>query len=162
MLAARRAPSVITPPPWGAGPMRFAQVVQPVLDRNCIRCHGNGKAKLDLRGGCMVTAPHAGDNDEGSQHTVSTSFLALLQQVRYVRVNAYGGEKLPLKPYAYGSAASPLMQMLQKGHHEVKLAATDWGALAAWIDCNAPYYGSYDDDFLARTPAAPAQAGEGR
>ena len=161
-LAARRAPSVITPPPWGAGPMRFAQVVQPVLDRNCIRCHGNGKAKLDLRGGCMVTAPHAGDKDEGSQHTVSTSFLALLQQVRYVRVNAYGGEKLPLKPYAYGSAASPLMQMLQKGHHEVKLAATDWGALAAWIDCNAPYYGSYDDDFLARTPAAPAQAGEGR
>ena len=65
--------------------------------------------------------------------------------MKYVQVTGYAGRKLPLKPYEVGSAASPLMQMLRKGHHEVKLPPADWQALAAWIDCNAPYYGSYDD-----------------
>ena len=99
----------------------------------------------------MVTAPHTGDKDEGPQHTVSTSFLALLPHVKYVRVTGHRGLKLPLKPYACGSAVSPLMAMLKKGHHKVSLNRADWRAFAAWIDCNAPYFGSYDDDMLAGT-----------
>lgn len=149
LLAAQRSPSVIIPPPWGAGPMNFNRIVQPVLDRNCISCHSD-KSKLDLRGGTTVTAPHAGDLDEGPQHTVSTSFLGLLQHVKYVRVTGYIGQKLPLKPYEVGSAVSPLMQMLRKGHNKVKLSEADWQALAAWIDCNAPYFGSYDDNLHER------------
>lgn len=147
LLAAQRPPSAIIPPPWGAGPMNFNRVVQPVLDRNCISCH-SGKDKPDLRGGTTVTAPHAGDVDEGPQHTVSTSFLGLLSHVKYVRVTGYSGQKLPLKPYEVGSSASPLMQILRKGHYDVKLPDADWQALAAWIDCNAPYFGSYDDSLL--------------
>lgn len=147
-LAAMKAAVAIQPPPWGAGPMNFTRIVQPVLDRNCVSCHHGGAgadAAFDLRGGRLIAAPHAGDADEGPQHKVSTSFLALLPHVKYVRVNGYGGEKLPLKPYAYGSAVSPLMTMLEKDHHKVKLNAADWQAIAAWIDCNAPYFGSYDD-----------------
>jgi len=93
----------------------------------------------------MVVAPHAGDLDEGPQHFVSTSFLALLPHVEYVTMNGYGGPKLPLPPYATGSAASPLMALLRAGHYDVRLGPDEWHALAAWIDCNAPYYGSYDD-----------------
>ncbi len=151
-LAMRKPPVVITPPPWGAGPMRFPQVVQPVLDRHCISCHDGGTIKqhsFDLRGGNRVVAPHAGDADEGPQHTVSTSFLALLKFVKYIKVTGYAGAKLPLKPYACGSAVSPLMQILKNGHHGVKLPDGDWQALAAWIDCNAPFFGSYDDELLA-------------
>jgi hypothetical protein len=159
-LAAAREPSDIIPPPWGAGPMNFNRVVQPVLDRNCVRCHDAGttnRAPFSLRGSTLVTAPHAGDADEGTQHTVSTSFLALLKHVKYVRVTGYAGPKLPLAPYAVGSAVSPLMPMLKKGHHEVKLPEADWQALAAWIDCNAPYFGSYDDDHTA-SAAQPSEA----
>ena len=151
-LAARRAPSVLVAPPWGAGPMNFNRVVQPVLDRQCVRCHDGGREPdhaFDLRGGMMQVSPHAGDSDEGPQHKVSTSFLALLKHVKYVRVTGYAGRKLPLNPYEVGSAASPLMQTLKKGHRDVKLSADDWQALAAWIDCNAPYFGSHDDDPLA-------------
>ena len=164
-LAALKPPVAIQPPPWGAGPMRFAKIVQPALDRNCISCHDGDLQKkhpFDLRGGRMVTAPHAGDGDEGPQHTVSTAFLNLLKYVKYVKVTGYAGEKLPLKPYAHGSAVSPLMQMLKKGHHDIKLAEADWQAFAAWIDCNAPYFGSYDDDTLAKSAPEPILQGQSR
>ena len=150
----QKTPRAIEPPPWGAGPMRFPAVVQPVLDRHCVRCHDGGESTdkaFDLQGGQMVVAPHVGDIDEGPQHTVSTSFLALLPHVKYVKLTGQLGQKLPLEPYAVGSAVSPLMTVLKKGHYEVALNSADWRALAAWIDCNAPYFGSYDDEMLART-----------
>lgn len=70
-----------------------------------------------------------------------------------------GGEKLPLRPYAVGSAVSPLTEWLKGGHGKVALPLADWQALAAWIDCNAPYYGSYDD--IVYTPGERAGGGPG-
>ena len=134
--------------------MSFTKVVQPVLDRNCIRCHDGDSEKkhpADFRGGKMVVAPNSGDSDEGPQHKVSTSFLEVLKHVKVLRFTGYAGRKLPLDAYEVGSAVSPLMQMLKKGHKDIKLSDADWQALAAWIDCNAPYFGSYDDDFLANS-----------
>jgi hypothetical protein len=155
-LAADEPPRAIEPPPWGAGPLRFPRVVQPVLDRHCIACHDGlttpGKA-FDLRGLRQVTAPAPADGDEGPQHCVSDSFLALQPHVKQVTVGGYAGAKLPLAPYAVGSAVSPLMKLLKDGHGKVKLPLADWQALAAWIDCNAPYYGSYDD--IVTTPTDP-------
>lgn len=154
-MAFVKAPAAIVPAPFGAGPMGFVRVVQPVLDRHCVVCHTGGDAKqpFDLRGLKRVVAPHAGDQDEGPQHAVSDAFLALLPYVRYVKVTGYAGEKLPLAPYAYGSAVSPLMKMLKAGHNRVKLPAADWQALAAWIDCNAPFIGGYDEEIaVAATP----------
>ncbi len=147
-LAFQRAPEAIRPPPWGAGPMKFATVVQPVLDRHCLTCHDGSAAAghaFDLRPGPPVTAPPGLDGDEGPQHSVSGAFLALLPHVSYVRLGGYHGEKLPLPTGRSGSSASRLMALLRAGHHQVKLPPADWQALAAWIDCNAPYYGSYDD-----------------
>jgi hypothetical protein len=40
--AARREPSKIAPGPEGSWPFRYDQLVQPVLDRSCISCHGPG------------------------------------------------------------------------------------------------------------------------
>jgi hypothetical protein len=36
----------------------------------------------------------------------------------------------------------------------VALPEADWRALAAWIDCNAPYTGDYDEEIVL-TPTAP-------
>jgi hypothetical protein len=39
-LAARRSPTRLAFPPWGnAGVLDYNRVVQPVLDRHCVRCH---------------------------------------------------------------------------------------------------------------------------
>ena len=39
-LALRREPSVIEPGPDGVRPFNFVQLIQPILDRHCVRCHG--------------------------------------------------------------------------------------------------------------------------
>ncbi len=40
-----RKPSAPTPPAWGTGAIDFRHVVQPVLDRHCIRCHDGSTGK---------------------------------------------------------------------------------------------------------------------
>ena len=42
VLAAGRAPSRIVPGPDGSWPLRFDKLVQPVLDRHCVKCHQPG------------------------------------------------------------------------------------------------------------------------
>ena len=148
LMALKRAPSKITPPAWGTAGLGFPRVVQPVLDRQCVKCHDGeqGKEKsFDLRGLKLVKAPAPHDPDQGAQHLVSDSFLKLLEYVSYVRVGGYHGPKLPLKTFQVGSHESRLMQVLAKGHYGVQLAADDWQALACWIDCNAPFYGDWEN-----------------
>jgi hypothetical protein len=162
VTAARRAPSRITPPPWGTGGFSFAKVVQPVLDKHCVRCHDGSKEKgkaYDLRGKEMVRAPTRHDRDQGPQHMVSVSFLNLLERVSYVRVGNYQGEKVPLATGATGSRRSKLMQVLKKGHNKVALDIAEWRSLAAWIDCNAPFYGGWDEIVIAtgKPKARPAR-----
>ena len=40
--------------------------------------------------------------------------------------------------------------MLVKGHYDAKLSADDLRRLAAWIDCNATFYGAYSVEDQAR------------
>ncbi len=146
--AAQRAASPIAPPPWGTDAMDFERVVQPVLDKRCVSCHDGSEGKeksFDLTAKKKVVAPAGYDHDQGSQHIVSQSFLNLLAHVRYVRMGGYQGTKLPSAIQAIGSAASPLMAVLAKGHYAVSLTQPEWRALAAWIDCNAPYTGGWDN-----------------
>ena len=45
-LAAIDGPSKLTPGPTGSWPLKYAELVQPVLDRHCVRCHSpEGTAK---------------------------------------------------------------------------------------------------------------------
>jgi hypothetical protein len=44
----------------------------------------------------------------------------------------------------HGAIGSRLMKMLCGGHNGVKLTDADLRRLAAWIDCNAVFYGSFD------------------
>jgi hypothetical protein len=46
-------------------------------------------------------------------------------------------------PYSHGSHRSRLVALLKAGHYDVKLSPEEWIKLATWIDCGAPYYGSY-------------------
>ncbi len=159
-LALQRVASTIEAPPWGADRLGFESVVQPVLRQNCVHCHDGTKGprkSFNLRGGRMVVAPAGFDRDAGPQHHVSDSYLKLLPYVSYIRVGSYQGEKLPLAPRATGSLQSKLMLLLKTGHHDVNLALADWRALAAWIDCNAPYYGGWDEIVIGRQQGVPGR-----
>ncbi len=58
---------------------------------------------------------------------------------------------------AFGSANSRLIEVLLSEAHQkmVKLDKTEWGDLVAWIDVNAPYWGSFIDKEPVRHGGSP-------
>ncbi len=132
-LAARRTPREIEP--W-RGPARgfdFAREVQPVLNRHCVACHdgsGGKPARPDLRP--EEQAPdYAGlpgsrlDTDRlhpemrartGGLLRYTPAYEALVPRVRRVGIE---DDVSLLIPGEYHAGASPLIQLLQRGHHGV-------------------------------------------
>jgi hypothetical protein len=128
--ALRRPPSRLEG--WH-GPARFFNYlteVQPVFDRNCVRCHDFGKPageKLNLAG------------DKTAIFNVSYTELWMRGPLHVVGA----GPAEIQKAYSWGSHASKLVQTLRNGHQGVKLSAEDFDRLVTWVDLNAPYYPSY-------------------
>jgi len=126
--ASLREPSRITP--W-YGPARgisFAREMQPVLDKFCVGCH-DGQPRDD-----GLTIPNMSDPRQ--------SHAALHP---YVRRNGPEGDYHLLTPLEFHADTSEIVQMLQKGHHNVKLDAEGWDRLYTWIDLNAPWYGTWTE-----------------
>ncbi len=143
-VASQRAPSEMKPPPWGVQTFGFPKLVQPILNKHCIKCHdgakGKGKDKgPDLRPGSKeaeVFVPNvytiAGDGYK--RFYKYNSYWNLLKYVKRADINQYS-----TPAGTWGSRVSPLMGLLAKGHQKVKLSQAEWRTLCAWIDCNVPY-----------------------
>jgi hypothetical protein len=153
ILALRRPASPIEPGPLGGRPFSFMEVVQPILDRHCVRCHDGKKspAHIDLRGipdrqfsrsyGTLcgdVNFWGGGTNPENAAKALVPRFGARNQ----VQVTPPGG--------MYGARGSRLLRLLQNGHEGVQLTAEELAAVAAWIDLNAIFYGVYLPEDQAR------------
>ena len=146
-LAMRREPSEITPGPKGSMPFSFVQLVQPVLDRHCVRCHGDDDPPKGL---ALTSTPQ----DQWTRSYVSLTGGKTFYQADTNAENAaaslvprYGGwnpvHDTPVGGL-YGSRGSRLMKMLLAGHEDVELDADSIERLATWIDSNAVFYGTYD------------------
>jgi len=153
LMALGRGPSPIDPGPLGGRPFSFVEMVQPVLDRHCVRCHGGEKieGKIDL------TRAPAG--------SYTKSYLALCRDRDFWHVGTnptnaaealvprFGGRnQIQVTPPGgmYGALGSRLVKLLRKGHYDVRLGPGDFRRLAAWIDLNAIFYGVTDADLQAR------------
>ncbi len=142
-MAMDRAARTPQAEPWGAQPLSYAKVVQPVLDAKCVRCHNaDHKMKLDFRG----------DLD---QDRIPASYRTLISRglVHHADYgwNSGGCEKLP--PMSLGSIRSELCKVLEAGHHDVKLTRQEMRRIKTWIDLNCPLW----PDYLFR-PTRPALA----
>jgi hypothetical protein len=125
-LAVLRQPSKPTPGPAGSWPLRFDQLVQPVLDRHCVRCH-DAKDKLDL--------------------TPAKAYQSLL---------TFGGNDLTAKakerdrsyPGQCTAANSKLWQLLATpgGHRDVRLDADSRDRLTTWMDTYAHRLGHFSEE----------------
>jgi len=147
VLALRRGPSRIAPGPFGGRPFSFVRVVQPVLDRHCVKCHSGTKPKKGID---LTSAAHKGftrsywslcgdRNFSGRGTNPKNAAEALVPRFgarNQVQITPPGG--------MYGALGSRLIKMLRKGHNKVKLTPDELRRLALWIDCNAIFYGVYD------------------
>jgi formylglycine-generating enzyme required for sulfatase activity len=134
--------------PW-RGPPRgfdFELEVQPVLDRYCVGCHDGSKPerpdlsrKTEAEKLAINRAYHAAT--ESHITTILTpSFIALHPYVRRPHAESHYGRKVAAE---FAADTSPLVQMLEKGHHGVRLDDEGWDRLVTWIDLWAPDHGSW-------------------
>lgn len=131
--------------PWYGPPRRFsyAAEVQPVLNEHCVACHDHGKEaeELNLCG------------DKGI--VFSVSYTSLLKDSPSEWIRPQPGDTKPLvcsvgagpvkvlEPYTWGSHRSRLVDLLRRGHYDVRLSRQDFDRIVTWIDLNVPYYPSH-------------------
>ena len=135
-IAATQKPTTIEP--W-RGPARgfsFPREVQPVLDKYCVGCH-DGSPAPDGK-----PKPNFVARKEKGLMGFSQSYIALHPYVRRPGPESDYHLQVPLEWHA---STSELIQMLEKGHHGVKLDAEAWDRLTTWIDLNVPDHGTWTD-----------------
>jgi cytochrome c553 len=142
-IAARRRPSLLEPGPLGGSPFSFVRFVQPVLEKYCVRCHGGEKTEKDVDLTAAATGtPHNGFTRSYAALTRDAGMVPRYPQRNQIQVTLPGGQ--------IGARGSRLMRLVRSGHYEVKLSDQEYRILAAWIDLNAVFYGSYDPEENAR------------
>ncbi len=133
-----RAPSTIQPGPEGSHPFCYPRLVQPVLDRECVRCHdgstGPDKSPLVLTGEAAPKSPF------------SKSYETLKAYVRWPSYDAPAS-----RPGQAGADISPLSAILvgEKHGKYVKVPDQDLRAIYLWLDAQVPFYGTYEEEDLA-------------
>jgi hypothetical protein len=140
VLAARREPSTISPGPDGSKPFNYAILVQPILDRHCVRCHGGEKTE----GGVDLTGAPAG------QFTRSYNALAPLVSYSEWKGTPQANHEPMAYPNRFGARASRLTQLLLQGHADIALDADEYERLVTWMDTNALFYGTFDPEAQLR------------
>jgi len=118
-------------------PLYYPTDVQPILDRHCVKCH-NGKdpkATPDLRGEMTTLFSRSYEN------ILQPGLVNTIREWAGATYSMQNAEAVP--PYSHGSHRSKLVDLLKAGHYKAKLSRQEWIKLVTWIDCGAPYYGSY-------------------
>ncbi|HEY3323991.1 MAG TPA: SUMF1/EgtB/PvdO family nonheme iron enzyme [Planctomycetota bacterium] len=147
--------------PW-YGPVRgfaYKREVQPVLDKHCIGCHdgkehnfagaeaGTTKVMIDLRGTEKIKDFRMETPGNGGGHAGRFS-VGYAELHRFVRHATIESDYHTLTPGEYHAENTELIQMLRKGHYNVKLDAESWDRLITWIDLHAPYHGTWNEELV--------------
>jgi len=138
LLALKRPPSKIRSGPDGTRPFSYPRLVQPVLDRHCVRCH-DGKTG-DLKSRLVLTGEPAG--------TFSESYENLKPYVRWYEWGGSSITQVVTRPGRIGADESPLLKVLEDKIHiqHVHLTRQDRLRLYIWMDGNTPFYGTYEKE----------------
>jgi len=143
-IAVTKTPADIRP--WYGPPRGFAfkREVQPVLDAYCIRCHDGRPRDDGRRIPDFTTRPDVQPQGKDRNYTTGTRFSPSYMALRsYVRGHTIESDIHLLDPGEFHADTTLLVQMLDKGHHGVKLDAEAWDRLVTWMDLNTPYHGTW-------------------
>lgn len=141
-----RAPAQLQPESWGSGYVDYPSMVQPVLNRNCVSCHGGEQGfggRIDLTGGWTE---HFNISYENLVNRRETQLVAYwIAGIDCMNGTAHYSSQL-FAPRSHGSGAAPLARLLVEGHggRLPDLSRRDRDLLLAWIDSNGLYHGSWD------------------
>jgi hypothetical protein len=151
--AMKAGPKKLTPFYGPARGFSFPKMIQPILDKHCIKCHKDRKQK----GASKAKTPAADRNnvfsllgatnhDRGAKREWSDSYLNLTQRgkpnemVQWLNV-----QSIPpmLPPYFAGANKSRIFEQIAGDKCKVKLSREELDKIACWIDLLVPYCGDY-------------------
>ena len=167
-LAVRGARGISLPSPSGRGAGGEGELVTGVTRRGDSRSNAPHPGPLPEGEGDSGKPPHpgplraptAGWSGEGGasppdfrsaaselalrkrSHSFTSSYLALHP---YVRRPGPESDYALQQPLEYHASTSELVQLLEKGHYNVKLDAKAWDRLNTWIDLNVPDHGTWSE-----------------
>ena len=146
--ALRRGAQELPAPEWGRMGFDYARIVQPVLDKHCVKCHNARTApkNVDLSGDKTawfnvsydVLASERGNLGRGGNPY--TSWISTM--------NGAEANILEIAPRTWGSPKSKLADIVLGAHLDkggkarAKLSADERQRVLTWIDLNVPYYGT--------------------
>jgi len=147
-LAYRKPPAVLKDESWGSGVLDYPSMVQPVMDRHCVKCHGAEEgfaAGLDLSGGWTEFFNISYENLV-SRREVQYKSTLIAGVCSMNGTSHYSAQIFP--PYSIGSGAAPLAKVVVEGDlgHEESFEMTrkERDLILAWIDGNGPYHGTWN------------------
>ena len=129
-LAAQTDPVRLRPGPEGSWPLRYDQLVQPVLDRYCVSCHRSDAeapkaAAFDLTPAkSYESLIHYADDD--------------LKRLAFERDQSFVGQ--------CPAQNSKIMTLLREGHYEVRLDGESSERLITWMDTYAHRQGHFSSE----------------
>jgi len=130
-LAARREPSKLVPGPDGSWPLRFDQLVQPVLNKACVECHRSG-----------------GDDEKAARFvlTADKSYTSLIE-FSEKDLHSLAFEKDRSNVGDCPARKSKLLALLTEGagHEGIKLDDNDIERLVTWMDTYAQKQGAFSE-----------------
>ena len=145
--ALKRLPSAIKPGPDGSNPFSYPILVQPVLDKHCIRCH-SGETPKGPEGQKPIRLTGV------PQGRYTESYNTLAPRVSF---SAWGRGDFPegnseptTQPGFFGAKGSALTTMLLEGHQDVELAPSEMERIITWMDTNALFYGTFNVENQAK------------
>lgn len=131
----------------------YAQEIQPILDRHCVRCHNAEKiaeAKISLTG--EPAKPESvkliGEGQVDPKRAYTQSYVALTTSGNPDR-NPWmtwlkpRSRAVMLPPYHTGSSRSKVMAYFEPEHYGVKVGEDEKRTFACWLDLLVPFCGSY-------------------
>jgi len=166
-------PQKLVEPAWGVKGFSYAEVVQPVLDKHCTKCHNHMKqpAGVDLSGDktdffnvsydILARTGTMGMWKWGIHGTrigpEGDEFRGMSPYTEWIwSINGAGHNTLEIAPYRWGSPASKLAKIIHSGHpdkegkNKVNVPLADRKRVYLWIDLNVPYYGTASSNHKKR------------
>jgi len=107
----------------------FPRDIQPILDRHCVACHNNDRTEGDVNL----------SSDWGPMTKYSYHMLARRRMFGDNRNRAMSD----FEPYAIGTKASTLLQLVNSRHEGVELSPQEIRMLRYWIEVGANFAGTY-------------------
>jgi hypothetical protein len=137
-VALGKKPAKLKAESWGMGFIDYPTMIQPVLDRHCVSCHGGEKG---IAGGIDLTG--------GWTWAFNISYETLIKNTLTGFLNCHNSSVRTaelLNPRTHGSGMAPLTDLLLSGHKgRIKeMTRREIDLIMAWMDGNCNYYGTWN------------------